>query len=129
MVNRTEIDHLDKIIDERIKEATTLANKRGSDMILEVETKFSSFNRLLTHMQSDFDTAIANFKKMAADKRVGELKESLPALNAMVDEIYALRPSVSFVFEFDVTELLDPKNFGKKWRSETFFCRGWLANQ
>ena len=133
LMNGTELYDLElglnATVDKRIGEIKTMVDQRGSDLNGAIEAKFSSLRRLLEDFQSEFDMRIADLKTKTEDKKVRGIKESLQKLSENVAEINVNKSNVTYVFESDVTELLNEANFGKKWRSQFFFCRGLFANE
>ena len=116
-------------IDEVAKDAERLVNQRGFDLDREVQGKFSTFNGLLDDLQTEFDSVIADLKTAIQGQDIDELKKQVSTLQEGVEEIDVNKPNVTFVFESDITELLEEvknekRTFAKYYKSKFFFCRG-----
>ena len=114
---------LNRTIDQRAKEVKLQVDRHGSDLNHEIQTKFSSY-RVLDDLRTEFDSAIAALKAITMENEVDELKKHLQRMTDNVEQIDVDKPNVTFIFESDVTDLLNRPNSDKEWRSEFFFCRG-----
>lgn len=120
---------MNRTIDDERYERGRLVNQRFTDMNRDIRIKFSTFDKLLADLRSEFDSVVGDFKAVHPDKEVDELKKQLQRLEVSVQEADVYKPNVTFLFESDVTELLDdlkvkwPGKF-KSYTSEFFFARG-----
>lgn len=111
-------------IDENVKELQLLVDQHGSSSNVEIGSKFSKLSRVLEDMMSEYDSEIANLKAAIPEKEVDELTDSFQKLREKVDEVDINKPNVTFIYESDITRLLEKENFDKIFRSEFIFCRG-----
>lgn len=125
-MNKTELDELGfkLAIEDQAEAAELLIKRSGSDLNREIIKDFSSFTNLVDFMWGEFRSAILDLKKTNLAEEVDKLNANMLELPENMNEFDVHKPNGIFRFESDVTELLYKANFGKKWRSQFFFCRG-----
>lgn len=114
-------------LDEKLKTIQLAVDQHRNWLNVEITSRYSTLSKVLDDIMSQYDSEIADLKASMPVKDLDELVEIFKSLEEKVEEVDINKPSVTFIFESDVTPLLDAKNAGKRWRSEFFFCRGKLT--
>lgn len=111
-------------VGEKLQEIEQLVNKHGSSLNMEIISRYSSLSKVLDDMMAEYDSEILNLKTAIPAKDLDELKEGFQRLQERVEQVDIGKPNVTFIFESDVTGLLDNADPTKESKSEYFFCRG-----